>query len=44
MVDTMDVAHHVAMKGGPPSYVEEKWDELVEVAHRNAEGLLAKKK
>ena len=44
MVDTIDVAYHVAVKGGPPSYVEEKWDELVEAAHRNAEGLLAKKK
>jgi len=44
MVDTMDVAYHVAVKGGPPTYVEEKWEELVESAQRNAEGLLAKKK
>jgi electron transport complex protein RnfB len=44
MVDTMDVAYHVAVKGGPPNYVEEKWEELVDAAQRNAEGLLAKKK
>jgi Na+-translocating ferredoxin:NAD+ oxidoreductase subunit B len=44
MVDTMDVAYHVAVKGGPPQYVEEKWDDLVNTAHRNAEGLLSKKK
>jgi electron transport complex protein RnfB len=44
MVDTIDVAYHVALKGGPPRYVEERWDELVDQAHRNAEGLLAKKK
>lgn len=44
MVDTMDVAHHVAVKGGPAEYVEENWDILVSAAHRNAEGLLAKKK
>ena len=44
MVDTIDVAYHVAVKGGPPQYVEEKWDALVDAAQRNAEGLLAKKK
>ena len=44
MVDTIDVAQHVALKGGPPEYVEQRWDELVEAAQRNAEGLLAKKK
>ena len=32
------------MKGGPPEYVDEHWDGLVEAAQRNAEGLLAKKK
>jgi electron transport complex protein RnfB len=44
MVDTLDVAYHVALKGGPPEYVEENWDKLVESAQRNAEGLVAKKK
>jgi len=44
MVDTIDVAYHVAVKGGPPQYVDENWDELVDQAHRNAEGLLTKKK
>jgi electron transport complex protein RnfB len=44
MVDTIDVAYHVGIKGGPPEYVEENWDHLVTAAHRNAEGLLAKKK
>jgi len=44
MIDTIDVAHHVALKGGPPEYVDRHWDDLVEAAQRNAEGLLAKKK
>lgn len=44
MVDTIDVAYHVAVKGGPSEYVEENWETLVDAAHRNAEGLLAKKK
>jgi electron transport complex protein RnfB len=44
MVDTLDVAYHVALKGGPPEYVEERWDGLVDAAQRNAEALLAKKK
>jgi electron transport complex protein RnfB len=44
MVDTIDVAYHVAVKGGPARYVDENWDELVDQAQRNAEGLLAKKK
>ena len=44
MVDTIDVSYHVALKGGPPEYVEQHWDDLVEPAQRNAEGLLAKKK
>ena len=39
MVDTIDVSYHVALKGGPPEYVEQHWDELVEQAQRNAEGL-----
>ena len=44
MVDTIDVAQHVALKGGPPEYVEKHWEDLVDAAQRNAEGLLAKKK
>ena len=30
MVDTIDVAYHVAVKGGPPEYVDEQWDDLVD--------------
>ncbi len=44
MVETLDVAQHVAYKGGPPSYVDRNFDALVDAAQRNAEGLLAKKK
>lgn len=44
MVETMDVAYHVAVKGGPLGYVEEEWDTLVDQALRNAEGYLAKKR
>jgi electron transport complex protein RnfB len=44
MVDTIDVSYHVAVKGGPPTYVDEHWDNLVDAAQRNAEGLVAKKK
>jgi electron transport complex protein RnfB len=44
MVDTIDVSYHVALKGGPPEYVDTHWDNLVDAAQRNAEGLLAKKK
>ena len=44
MVDTIDVAQHVALKGGPPEYVERHFDVLVDAAQRNAVGLLAKKK
>jgi len=44
MVPTQDVALHVAFKGGPPEYVERHWDDLVDVAHRNAEVLVTGKK
>jgi H+/Na+-translocating ferredoxin:NAD+ oxidoreductase subunit B len=44
MVDTIDASYHVALKGGPPRYVDQHWDELVEQAQRNAVGLVAKKK
>jgi electron transport complex protein RnfB len=44
MVDTIDVAYHVALKGGPASYVDQHWDSLIDQAQRNAEGLVAKKK
>ena len=27
MVDTIDVSYHVALKGGPPQYVEQHWDD-----------------
>ena len=27
MVDTIDVSYHVALKGGPPQYVEQQWDD-----------------
>ncbi|AMV39187.1 indolepyruvate ferredoxin oxidoreductase subunit alpha [Planctomyces sp. SH-PL62] len=44
MVDTADVASHVAAKGGPPRYIDEAWDDLVDQALRNAEEFLAKKR
>jgi electron transport complex protein RnfB len=37
MVPTMEVAQHVANKGGPPDYVEQNWDRLVGAAHSLAE-------
>jgi electron transport complex protein RnfB len=36
MVPTTEVAQSVAVKGGPPEYVEKHWDELVGAAHRLA--------
>jgi len=44
MVDTVEVAHHVAVKGGPPEYVSRHWDDLVDAAQRNAQALVAGKK
>jgi electron transport complex protein RnfB len=44
MVSTYDLAHHVAVKGGPPEYVERHWDDLVDSAQRNAEQLASGKK
>jgi Na+-translocating ferredoxin:NAD+ oxidoreductase subunit B len=44
MVDTLDISYHVAVKGGPPAYVDQNWDKLVDAAQRNAEGSVAKKK
>ncbi|HWE39847.1 MAG TPA: 4Fe-4S binding protein [Isosphaeraceae bacterium] len=41
MVSTLEAAHYVAQKGGPPEYVEKHWDDLVDSAHRNAETLVA---
>jgi Na+-translocating ferredoxin:NAD+ oxidoreductase subunit B len=32
MVATLEVAHHVANKGGPPEYVEKNWERLVGAA------------
>ncbi|WP_165249979.1 4Fe-4S binding protein [Paludisphaera soli] len=43
MVPTPEIAGHVAAKGGPPRYVDETWDALVDQARRNAEEYLAKK-
>lgn len=43
MVDTTLAAHAVALKGGPPEYVEMHWDDLVDAAQRNAEKSVAKK-
>jgi electron transport complex protein RnfB len=37
MVDTPEIASHVASKGGPPEYVEKNWDKLVSVAQSLAE-------
>lgn len=37
MVPTTEVADYVAVKGGPPEYVEKHWDELVGTAYRLAE-------
>src|SRR5271170_3931107 len=37
MVDTPEIAKHVADKGGPPDYVENNWDRLVTVAQNLAE-------
>ena len=37
MVATPTIAEHVAVKGGPPNYVEQNWDRLVSAAHTIAE-------
>jgi electron transport complex protein RnfB len=37
MVVTPTIAEHVAVKGGPPAYVEKNWDRLVSAAHNIAE-------
>ncbi|MFO0810054.1 MAG: 4Fe-4S dicluster domain-containing protein [Gemmataceae bacterium] len=37
MVPTPKVAEEVAVKGGPPSYVEKNWDRLVSAAQTLAE-------
>ncbi len=44
MVSTFEAAHHVAVKGGPPEYVERHWDDLVDSAQRNAVALSSKGK
>jgi electron transport complex protein RnfB len=44
MVSTYEVAQHVADKGGPPEYVEEHFDGLVEAAQRNALALASGRK
>lgn len=37
MVDTPEIAQHVANKGGPADYVEKNWDKLVGAAQSLAE-------
>jgi electron transport complex protein RnfB len=44
MVPTVEVAQHVADKGGPPDYVEKNWDRLVSVAQSLAEIAAEQKK
>ena len=43
MIDTLMAAQTVAVKGGPPEYVERHWDDLVDMAQRNAEKRAEKK-
>lgn len=43
MVATLEVHQHVAVKGGPPEYVERHWDDLVDSARRNAVALGSRK-
>jgi Na+-translocating ferredoxin:NAD+ oxidoreductase subunit B len=43
MVSTFEVAHHVAVKGGPDGYIEKHWEDLVDAAQRNALALASKK-
>ncbi len=44
MVATLEAAQYVAQKGGPPEYVETRWDDLVDAAQRNALALAGGKK
>src|SRR5262245_4406593 len=37
MIATPEIAKAVAVKGGPPDYVEKHWDKLVTAAHTLAE-------
>ncbi|MBQ15996.1 MAG: electron transporter RnfB [Planctomycetaceae bacterium] len=37
MVKTVDVAHAVAAKGGPPGYLHDNWERVVEPAIRMSE-------
>ncbi len=37
MIVTPKIAEAVAVKGGPPNYVEQNWDRLVSAAHTIAE-------
>src|SRR5262245_54534024 len=37
MIATPKIAEEVAVKGGPPNYVEQNWDRLVSAAHTIAE-------
>ena len=44
MVPTLDVAQHVANKGGPPEYVEKNWERLVGAAQALVELALEQQK
>jgi len=44
MVDTLQAPQEVALKGGPPEYVAQHFDDLVAAAQRNAETLASGKK
>ncbi len=44
MVPTPEIAQHVAVKGGPPGYVEKNWDRLVNAAQALAELAVEQKK
>jgi Na+-translocating ferredoxin:NAD+ oxidoreductase subunit B len=44
MVPTPEIAQHVAVKGGPPEYVEKNWERLVNVAQSLAELAVEQKK
>ena len=44
MIDTLQSAQEVALKGGPPEYVARHFDDMVDSAHRNAAALASKAK
>lgn len=42
MVDTLETPDAVALKGGPPAYVAQHFDDMVDGAYRNAEAFAKK--